>query len=69
MAELGNVNPVKRLTCPHCGAILSEEELEIALEGEIVNCSECGGLIRLPHEVVERHKQSRYLGNSLDIVG
>ncbi len=69
MPELGSVNPVKRMTCPHCGAVLSDEELQEALEGEIVNCSECGKPIRLPREVVERHQQSKYLGTSLDIVG
>ena len=69
MAELGNVQPIKRLTCPHCGAILSDEDVEEALEGEAVECPQCGGMIRLPREVVEKHRQSKYLGTSLDIVG
>ena len=69
MAELGNVQPVRRVTCPHCGAVLDDDELEEALEGGVISCAKCGGLIRLPREVVERHRQSRYLGTSLDIVG
>ncbi len=69
MAELGNVQPVKRITCPHCGAILGDDELEAALEGDVSKCSACGGLIRLPREVVERHQQSKYIGTGLDIVG
>lgn len=67
MAELGNVNPVKRITCPHCGEVLDEEDLELALEGEVCHCRHCGGLIRLPSEVVQRHQQSKYIGTGLDI--
>ena len=67
MAELGNVQPVKRITCPHCGAILSDDDLEKALDGDTINCPACQGLIRLPAEVVERFRQSKYLGTGLDI--
>lgn len=69
MAELGNVQPIKRITCPHCGTVLSDEDLEAALEGDVASCPDCGGLIRLPREVVARHQQNKYLGNSLDITG
>lgn len=69
MAELGNVQPVKRIVCPHCGSALNDEDLEAALEGDVANCPECGGLIRLPREVVARHQQNKYLGHSLDITG
>ena len=69
MSELGNVQPIQRMACAHCRALLPEEVLAQALDGDPVPCPSCGGSVRLPDEVVERHRRSRYLGRSLDITG
>lgn len=69
MPELGSINPVSRMVCPHCHSIIDEDALEEALEGYDVPCPTCGQIIRLPREVVERHQQSKYLGTALDITG
>lgn len=55
------------MACPHCNNLLRDEDVEAALEGEIVNCPYCGGAIKLPKDVVEKHQRSKYLGRSLDI--
>lgn len=69
MAELGNVNPIRRMACPHCGDVLPEATLQEALEFESVPCPSCGGSIRLPQDVVQRARQQRHLGHNLDITG
>ena len=69
MSELGSIQPVQRMACPHCRALLAEETLAAALEGEAVPCPSCSSPVRLPAEVVERHRRSRYLGRNLDVTG
>ncbi len=69
MSELGSVNPVQRMACAHCRALLPEEVLAAGLEGEPVCCLSCGAAIRLPPELLERHRRQKYLGGNLDITG
>ncbi len=69
MSELGNIQPIQRMACAHCRALLPEKTLAAALEDDAVRCPACGGSIRLPAEVVERHRQKRFLGRNLDITG
>lgn len=69
MSELGSIQPIRRLACPHCRALLDEGTMTAALEGESVACPSCSGSIRLPAEVVERHRRQRFLGRNLDITG
>lgn len=67
MQTLGSIEKATRMACPHCNNLLRDEDVEAALEGEIVNCPYCGGAIKLPKDVVEKHQRSKYLGRSLDI--
>ncbi len=69
MSELGSVNPIQRMACAHCRALLPEEILAAGLEGEPISCPTCGGAIRLPGELLERHRRQKNLGRNLDIVG
>lgn len=69
MSELGNIQPIQRMACAHCRALLPEETLAAALEDDAVQCPSCGGPIRLPAEILERHRRKRYLGGNLDITG
>lgn len=69
MAELARIQPVRTMACPHCQALLDDEDVELALDGEAISCPNCGQGIRLPAEVVEKHQQSKYLGTALDITG
>jgi len=69
MSELGSIQPIKRMACAHCQALLPEETLAAALEDDTVRCPACAGSIRLPSEVLERHRQKRFLGRNLDITG
>lgn len=57
------------MACAHCRALLPEETLAAALEDDAVQCPSCGGPIRLPAEILERHRRKRYLGGNLDITG
>lgn len=67
MQELGRIQAQTKMACPHCRALLEEEDIERALEGETVSCPHCGGSVKLPEEVVERHRRQKYLGHNLDI--
>ncbi len=69
MSEIGSVNPIQRMACAHCRALLPDEVLAAGLEGSPIFCPDCGGAIRLPSDLIERHQRSRSLGRNLDITG
>ncbi len=68
MAELGRIDPIKRMQCPECRALLPDWTTEEAVAGEL-QCPSCSRPVKLPDEVVERARRSRYLGKNLDITG
>ncbi|MGV8121845.1 MAG: hypothetical protein AB2L14_18945 [Candidatus Xenobiia bacterium LiM19] len=67
MPELGFINPEQKLACPHCGAFLGNDDIEMLIKEESTPCLACGQFIKLPDQVIEALKRSRYLGKSLDI--
>ncbi|MEW6283667.1 MAG: hypothetical protein AB1758_33960 [Candidatus Eremiobacterota bacterium] len=70
MAELGRVEPVRRMQCGHCGQFLRDFSPDEVLAGDgEVECNWCGKTVRLPDDLVDRLRRSRYLGRNLDITG
>lgn len=67
MAEVGRINPEKKMACPHCRALLPDFSIDDIAEGKKLRCPKCKERVKLPDEVVERAKASRYLGRGLDI--
>lgn len=67
MAELGSINPVRRLACPQCRALLPDWSVEEILEAPELRCPGCGQAVRLPDELLEQARRSRHLGRNLDI--
>ena len=68
MAELGRIDPVKKMQCPSCRALLPDYTVDEALAGEL-SCPSCFAAVKLPDEVVARARASRHLGKNLDITG
>ena len=70
MTELGQIQPEKKIACPHCGSILSDDVIA-AIAGEEKEggapCSHCGRLVKLPEKVMDKIRRSRHLGKNLDI--
>lgn len=69
MAELGRIEAQKRIACPSCRAVLPQWSSEEILASEQLRCPHCGQSVKLPDEVYERARQTRYLGRNLDITG
>jgi DNA-directed RNA polymerase subunit RPC12/RpoP len=67
MAELGNVNPVTRASCPDCGTLLDDATLALFADEDVVSCPNCAGRIKLPDAMVQKIRVSRYTGRNLDI--
>ena len=69
MAELGNINPIKKMGCPHCRAPLPDWSVDEILAAEHLYCPQCKKEVKLPEEVMHKLIQSRSLGRNLDITG
>lgn len=67
MGNVGRIKPLTRMACPSCRNFLEDFSVDSAATGEPQQCPHCGQKVRLPDELVKRAKESRYLGNSLDI--
>ena len=67
MAVLGKINPVKRMACPECKALLPDWTIEEILATDDHHCPGCGQPIQLPAELLDRARKSQFLGKSLDI--
>lgn len=67
MVELGNVNPVKRLSCPECRELLDDGVLGRFLDDDEVECPSCGRRIRLPGSALQKLRAAKYTGRNLDI--
>lgn len=67
MAEVGRINPEKRMACPHCRALLPEWSVDEVLGAEKLRCPSCQRSVKLPDEVMERARRQRNLGRNLDI--
>ena len=65
--ELGRIQPVQRMACPHCRQLLPDWGLE-DFEKE-PRCPHCGARVKLPEEVMDKLRQSKYIGRRLDIMG
>lgn len=65
--ELGRIQPVQRMACPDCRQLLPDwrvDEFE-----KRPRCPHCGVKVKLPEEVMEKLRQSKYLGKNLDLMG
>ncbi|MDQ7824570.1 MAG: hypothetical protein RDV48_17345 [Candidatus Eremiobacteraeota bacterium] len=67
MAELGQIHPRKKLACPHCSVLLTDDVLVSIVELGVIDCAHCGQPIRLPERVVEELRRSAHVGRNLDI--
>jgi hypothetical protein len=69
MAELGRIEPVKKLACGHCQFILSDEDLEqlFSEEADYIYCPHCNNPIKLPDYLVRKLIEKKYLGKIFDI--
>ncbi|MBT9585713.1 hypothetical protein IV102_20400 [bacterium] len=65
--ELGRIQPVQRMACPECRKLLPEWGLEDF--ERVPRCPQCGAKVKLPEEVMEKLRQSQYLGKNLDLMG
>ncbi|MBI3927227.1 MAG: hypothetical protein HY319_16945 [Armatimonadetes bacterium] len=66
MAELGNINPLKKMACPNCRAVLPEWSVDEILGKEPLRCPSCGSRVKVPDDVLDRARRSRYVGGNLD---
>jgi DNA-directed RNA polymerase subunit RPC12/RpoP len=64
MAELGRIHAQKKLACAHCQTVLPDWTSEELLDEP--RCPSCGKRVKLPDEVLEKARRSRYLGTNLD---
>ena len=67
MSEVARIKPQTRMACPTCSHILRDFSLDEVADGKPQSCPKCGQKVKLPDELVQRAKQTRYLGNNLDI--
>ena len=67
--EFARIDPVKKMACQHCRAVLPDWTAEEVLNSPKLTCPSCGGQVKLPDEVMERLRSSRHLGRNLDITG
>lgn len=67
MAELGSVNPIKKLSCSNCGQLLDEDILSAFFEVDSIECPGCRSRIKLPDSVIQKVRATRYLGRNLDV--
>lgn len=56
---LGRINPALGVACPTCRKTLSENALQLALQGKAVRCVGCRTEIKLSEEVRQRIRKSR----------
>ena len=66
MAELGKIHTRQKIACPHCRALLPDWSAEEILATDEHRCPDCGKRVQLPEAVLEKARQSRFLGNNLD---
>lgn len=67
MAKVGRIEPLTKMACPSCQALLEDFSVEDVATGEPQSCPKCGQKVRLPEELIARAKEQRYLGRNLDI--
>lgn len=67
MAELGKINPIKRMACPSCTTLLPDWSVDEILSDKPLKCPRCRARVKLPDEVMDRARAQRSLGNNLDI--
>jgi phage FluMu protein Com len=56
---LGRINPVQSVACPTCRKVLSENALQLALQGKSVRCAGCRAEIKLSEATREQIRRSR----------
>lgn len=66
MAELGRINPEKRLACPDCRQVLPNWDVDEFEKRP--RCPNCGRRVQLPENVMEKLRQSKTLGRNLDFM-
>ena len=69
MAELARINPLKKMACQHCRALLPDWSVDEVLAAEHLYCPQCKGEIKLPDELMRKLIESRSLGRNLDVTG
>ena len=67
MAEIGKIESIRKMACPHCNSLIEDIDVEALCSGENVCCISCGKPIKLPESVMEKLRQSAYLGRNIDI--
>lgn len=67
MAELGRINPEKRMACPDCRKVLPDWDVEDFERKP--RCPSCGTRVSLPEAVLQKMRESQFLGNNLDLMG
>ncbi len=56
---LGKIQPVRGVACPTCRRVLTENALELALQGKAVRCAGCRADIKLSDAARQEIRRSR----------
>ncbi len=56
---IGHIDPVRKVACPTCRKLLSDNAMELALQGKSVRCQGCRMEIKLSADVIAALKKSR----------
>jgi predicted Zn finger-like uncharacterized protein len=56
---LARIQPVLGAACPKCNTTLSDNGLQLALQGKSVRCQKCRNDVKLSADTIARIKQSR----------
>lgn len=56
---IGRIQPVQSVACPKCRAALSENAVQLALQGKAVRCTKCRADIKLSEEMRVLLRKSR----------
>lgn len=67
MTEIGRIESMQKMACPSCRNIIDPSDIGSVLEGNTIQCAFCGQKIKLPEEIAEKIRQSKYVGTNLDI--
>ncbi len=67
MTELGKIESSQKMACPNCRQILNDLDINSLANENIICCPECGQQIKLPDEIVKKIRQSKFIGQNLDI--